>query len=50
MKYIENGMDGSLCFGPNADLVASKIGTKKIIIGAVANTEWGWWKEYLIQI
>ena len=34
-------LDRNLRFGPHADHVASRIETKKKIIGAVANTEWG---------
>ena len=43
-------MDRNLKFGPHANQITQKMAEKQRIINAVANTRWGWRKEYLKQL
>ena len=43
-------LDRNLFFGAQTDHVVSKISSKQKIISAVANTTWGWRKEYLTRL
>ena len=43
-------LDRSLHFGAHVDRVIEKMASKQKILYAVANTKWGWKKEYLTRI
>ena len=43
-------LDRNLFFGPHVDTVTNRMATKTKIIAAVANTEWGWRKQYLVRL
>ena len=43
-------LDRNLMFGPHVDHLVDQIAKKQRIIGAVANTDWGWRKEDLLKI
>ena len=49
-RFLGVLLDRSLQFGPHADYIISRIGDKQRIIAAVANTEWGWRKQFLVQL
>ena len=49
-RFLGVKLDRDLFFGPHAEEVASKMARKQRIIGAVANTDWGWKKEYLVRL
>ena len=36
--------------GPHFDTFTNRMTTKSKIITAVANTEWGWRKQYLVRL
>ena len=43
-------MDRTLAFTAHVDFVSEKIGKRCRMIGAVANTEWGWMKDTLTKL
>ena len=49
-RFLGVLLDRQLQFGPHADHVITKMAAKQNIISAVANTKWGWRKEYLTQL
>ena len=43
-------LDRNLYFSPHVDQMTNRMAVKQKLIGAVANTEWGWRKEHLTQL
>ena len=42
--------DRTLNFGPHVDKVTNRLAPKFRILGAIANTAWGWRKEHLMKV
>ena len=43
-------LDRTLCFTKHVDAIRKKIGKKCRMLGAVANSEWGWKKKQLVRL
>ena len=43
-------LDRNLNFGPHVDKITDRLTPKFRILGAVANTKWGWRKEHLMKV
>ena len=43
-------LDRTLCFAKHVDVIRKKVGKKCRMVGAVANTKWGWKKKELVRL